>query len=181
MLPLNRLFIALALIAALSPIGNALAGEPAIVYFPIDSTDVEFSSDFGVRAKGRVHQGVDLFAAKGTPVVAVSDGFLKRLSYGARPGWYAVVRHADGIESWYLHLDGATADGGPFPADLSVGDFVSAGSLIGFVGNSGNAAGTASHVHFELHAKGRRVNPFSELVDASNRGVELERLAGVIQ
>lgn len=137
---LPRLLVALALTVALSPIGTAQAGEPDVVYFPIDSTAVVFTSDFGVRAKGRVHQGVDLFAAEGTPVVAVSDGFVKRLNYGSRPGWYAVVRHADGIESWYLHLDGRSADGDPFPADLDMGDFVSAGTIIGFVGNSGNAA-----------------------------------------
>lgn len=161
--------------------GTAQAGEPDIVYFPIDSTAVEFTSDFGVRAKGRVHQGVDLFAAEGTPVVAVSDGFVKRLSYGSRPGWYAVVRHADGIESWYLHLDGDSADGKPFPPDLVVGDFVSAGTVIGFVGDSGNAAGTEPHVHFELHDRGRRVNPYDELVDASKRLVELERFSGLIE
>ena len=161
--------------------GTAQAGEPDIVYFPIDSTAVEFTSDFGVRAKGRVHQGVDLFAAEGTPVVAVSDGFVKRLSYGSRPGWYAVVRHADGIESWYLHLDDDSADGEPFPADLVVGDFVSAGTVIGFVGDSGNAAGTEPHVHFELHDRGRRVNPYGELVGAGKRLVELERFSGLIE
>ncbi|NNF63636.1 MAG: M23 family metallopeptidase, partial [Acidimicrobiia bacterium] len=159
----------------------ARADEPDVVYFPIDSTAVDFTGDFGVRAKGRVHQGVDLFAAEGTPVVAVSDGFVKRLSYGSRPGWYAVVRHADGVESWYLHLDHDSADGEPFPADLKVGDFVAAGTVIGFVGDSGNAAGTDPHVHFELHDRGRRVNPFQELVDASNRLIELDRKAGLIQ
>ncbi|NNF63809.1 MAG: hypothetical protein HKN07_06075, partial [Acidimicrobiia bacterium] len=63
MLPLPRVLVALALIAALSPIGTARADEPDVVYFPIDSTAVDFTGDFGVRAKGRVHQGVDLFAA----------------------------------------------------------------------------------------------------------------------
>ncbi|MBT8208553.1 MAG: M23 family metallopeptidase, partial [Acidimicrobiia bacterium] len=80
-----------------------------------------------------------------------------------------------------LHLDHDSADGEPYPADLKVGDFVAAGTVIGFVGDSGNAAGTDPHVHFELHDRGRRVNPFQELVDASNRLIELDRKAGLIQ
>lgn len=181
MLPLPRVLIALALTLVLTPMGSAVAADPDVVYFPIDVSDVEFANDYGVRAKGRVHQGVDLFADEGSEVVAIADGFIDGMRYGSRPGWYVVIRHADQTRSWYLHLDDDSADGQPFPPDLSVGDFVAAGALVGYVGDSGNAAGTAPHVHFELHVGGSRVNPYPHLLDAQHRSMELARLVGFIQ
>ncbi|MGH9053923.1 MAG: M23 family metallopeptidase [Acidimicrobiia bacterium] len=121
--------------------------------FPVSSTSVRYLDDYGVFAKDRIHRGIDLFAPRGTPVVAVADGFVERARYGSNAGSYVVIRHGDGWESWYLHLTG-------FAEGIEPGAFVEAGQLVGGVGTTGNARGTHPHLHFELHRYGRFVNPY---------------------
>jgi murein DD-endopeptidase MepM/ murein hydrolase activator NlpD len=121
--------------------------------FPVPSTSVRYLDDYGVFAKNRIHRGIDLFAPRGTPVVAVADGFVDRARYGSNAGSYVVIRHGEGWESWYLHLTG-------FAEGIESGAFVEAGQLVGWVGTTGNARGTHPHLHFELHRHGRFVNPY---------------------
>ena len=93
-----------------------------------------------------VHEGTDVFADRGTPVLAPTAGRV-RTTHGAVGGLSVHVVQPDGTY-WYLaHLD-AIADG------ISDGTEVVAGQVVGTVGDSGNAAGGAPHVHVEVHPHG---------------------------
>ncbi len=115
----------------------------------------------------RLHQGVDLFAPKLTPVVAIADGTV--IWTGRERCCNVGIRHADGWTSYYIHLNNdryGSDDGrgtGIRPG-LQVGDRVEAGQVIGWVGDSGNAEDTPSHLHFELRdPDGVPVDPLPSL------------------
>jgi len=146
--------------------------------FPNETSNVRFSDTWGAsRSGGRRHTGTDIMSPKGTWVVAVDDGIVERLDWHRLSGWNVMIRHADGWTSHYLHLNNDTAgtddgEGGEetaFAEGLEVGDFVRAGEVIGFVGDSGNAEESGSHTHFELHVDGKKINPYPLLEEAMNR------------
>ncbi|GIU91992.1 MAG: hypothetical protein KatS3mg011_0898 [Acidimicrobiia bacterium] len=172
------------------PLEHAQGPFPSGLVFPQDAAVTTFGHTFGAaKPDGRRHLGEDLFAPKGTPIYAVADGVVATLGWGPTAGYYIVVEHVDGWESWYLHLDNDTpgTDDGrgdrPFAPDLQEGDFVWAGRVIGYVGDSGNAEGTSPHTHFELHRSGRVVDPGPWLVDSFRlalEAIEAERLSQVL-
>lgn len=141
--------------------------------FPIDGPH-SFTDTFGAPREGnRLHEGTDIFAEKMTPVVAVADGTVVTATIGDRAGRYIVVKHTDGWQSYYIHLnnDSPGSDDGLLDErvpGITVGAKVRAGDLLDYVGDSGNAEETPSHLHFELHAPdGRAVNPYPHLLAAS--------------
>ncbi|HTK15287.1 MAG TPA: M23 family metallopeptidase [Acidimicrobiia bacterium] len=104
---------------------------------------VSFTSTFGAPRGGHTHKGVDMFAATGTPLVAVVAGsmFFQSDELG---GLAAYVTGNDGTTYYYAHLN-----------DYVGGNrSVSTGELIGHVGNTGDASGGASHLHFEIRPGG---------------------------
>lgn len=171
----------------------APASEPDFVVevFPHLDPDTHFSDTWGAaRSGGRRHKGTDISAEKLTPVVAVADGFVELVRTGSwLSGNYVTLRHADGWTSWYLHLnnDNPGTDDGDAPLDLTfaaglqVGDFVEAGQLIGFVGDSGNAEPTVPHTHFELRHDDRAVNPYPYLLAAWERQQRFWEITGPLQ
>lgn len=118
-----------------------------------------FVDDFGVPKydrSGRIvryHQGVDIFAAHGAPVVAPVSGYVWR-AVGSIGGYQVTLVGTDRYRYLASHLSRFGASGR-----------VSAGQVIGYVGTSGNARGTSPHVHFEMHRKGaaRASNPYTRL------------------
>jgi murein DD-endopeptidase MepM/ murein hydrolase activator NlpD len=114
-----------------------------------------FVDSFGdPRPGGRSHEGIDMIAARGTPVVAVHGGTVHRTSSSV--GGYGVVLTHDGSSDWtfYTHFDSYGAYG--------EGAHVSAGQVIGYVGNTGT---TVYHLHFEYHpGGGAALNPYSALL-----------------
>lgn len=103
------------------------------------------------------HQGTDIFAAYGTPLVAVEDGVLDRIGSGTLGGNKLWVVGASGTEYYYAHLSAYA----PGAVD---GKRVRAGEVVGYVGNTGNAVGTPFHLHFEIHpGGGPAVNPYPVL------------------
>jgi len=118
---------------------------------------VSFVDSFGApRSGGRAHQGVDMMAAMGTPTVAPVSGRVEHRGndVGGMSWW---LYGDNGDEYFGTHLSGYENEG--------VG-WVAAGTVIGYVGDSGNAAGTP-HLHFEIHpGGGGAVNPFPDVAAA---------------
>jgi murein DD-endopeptidase MepM/ murein hydrolase activator NlpD len=180
-------------LAAVAAIGSATASAPAasaaeagdvapddfVLTRFLHEDDIDgFSDTWGAaRSGGRRHQGTDVMAPKGTPVVAVADGFVEAMEDGRRSGYYVRLRHADNWVTWYIHLNNDTpgtddGSGGPeaaFAPGLEVGDFVAAGDVIGYTGDSGNAESRAAHTHFELQHNDRYLNPYPYLQAAWDR------------
>jgi LysM repeat protein len=118
-----------------------------------------FIDDFGApRGGGRVHEGIDLLAPRGRPVVATVSGTLTRHD------------QARGGLAYYLHGDDGLTYYGAHLASFVRGDGrVRIGETIGTVGNSGNAAGGPTHLHFERIVNGVSTNPYPLLVKACPR------------
>ncbi len=113
----------------------------------------------------RMHEGVDIFAPRGTPVIAVSSGRVNRIGNGGLGGktvWVRTKNHA----LYYAHLDSITVE---------YGTFVGYGDTLGFVGNTGNARTTPPHLHFGIYRRGA-VNPlpFIEPPETRLQAVEVE-------
>lgn len=186
------LLFVVALVAAttvLPAAASAGSDDFRLIYFPHEDVGSHFGNDWGdARSGGRGHKGTDVFGDKHSAVVAVADGFITKMSSSPLSGYYVRIDHQDGWESWYMHLnndsagtdDGAGGTGGAFPEDLEVGMFVAAGTVVGYVGDSGNAEGASSHTHFELH-NGRAVNPYPYLTDAYDRWIRVMELADEIR
>lgn len=120
--------------------------------FPVEGhTARAVQSFFGAprNAGSRVHEGIDIFAPRGTPVVAVADGTARTSSN--RLGGNVVWLHEGraGRRYYYAHLDRTAIDG---QASVRAGD------VLGYVGTTGNAEGGAPHLHFGLYA-GRAIDP----------------------
>ena len=99
-----------------------------------------YGDGFGVARSGHTHQGVDVMAACGTPLVAARGGVVKYKGTHPAAGNYLVIDGAGtGIDNAYMHLRD--------PSPLKKGDKVLTGQPIGFVGRTGDA--TACHLHFE--------------------------------
>jgi len=139
------------------------AEEAAIAgfgHFPVaglaDYRDDWWEARFG--PPFHLHQGTDIFAARGTPVRAPFNGVL-RFEDSGLGGKGAFLTEADGTYYYMAHLDS-------FAKQFSTGSVVKQGEVIGYVGDSGNAQGGSPHVHFEVHPRGgAAVNP-KPLLDA---------------
>ncbi len=104
-----------------------------------------FSDDFGAgRADTGWHHGNDVFAPLGAPVLAVTDGTLFLVGWNTIGGNRFWLRDLQGNEFYFAHLSAFT----PLARD---GAQVKAGDVIGFVGATGDAVGTPTHLHFEIH------------------------------
>lgn len=126
----------------------------------------DFSNDWGAAraSTGVPHQGTDIFADEGTPVVALADGVLDRVGWNRIGGYRLWVFDTFGNSFYYAHLSAYA----PLAQD---GARVRAGDVIGFVGHTGDAQGTPPHLHFEVHpGNGAPTNPFP-LLNAWKRGV----------
>ena len=116
---------------------------------------VSFVDSWGdPRSGGRSHQGVDMLAARGTPLVAVESGTIKRKSTSTLGGITIWLEGRSGDAYYYAHLDA-------WAAGLTQGMSVNAGDLVGTVGTTGNAPENVPHLHFERHpGGGAAVNPY---------------------
>lgn len=147
--------------AATAPVTPKIApgASQYLLVFPVGG-DNSYTGDYGApRHQGR-HEGVDIMADRGTPVLAVNDGAVVRLSradegLGGVSLW---LERADGTQYFYAHMT-SVADG------LAEGTRVKAGEVIGTVGNTGDARYGAPHLHFELHpGGGSAADPYPHLV-----------------
>lgn len=111
------------------------------------------------RSEGRTHDGTDIFATRGTPVFSATEGYVTRTNIGTRGGINVMVAGPGGLNYYYAHLE-RIADG------IRRGQAVTTDTVLGFVGNSGNATNTPPHLHFALYPeRWDAVNPYPLLVD----------------
>jgi murein DD-endopeptidase MepM/ murein hydrolase activator NlpD len=138
------------------------AGGPSVpgIVCPVQGAGAgrDFTNDWGYpRSGGRFHQGNDIFASSGTPVVAVADGTVVRWNPPSAPtglgGITVTYRIGDGSEWYNAHL-ATVADG------IAPGVSVTRGQIIGTVGNTGNARTTPPHLHLGRRHGGMWVNPW---------------------
>lgn len=100
------------------------------------------------------HEGIDIFAPAGTPLVAAERGVITRIGSGRFGGLTVWIKGESGADWYYAHLQ-SHASG------IHEGTVVEAGDLVGSVGNTGNAVGTPPHLHLEIHpGGGDPVNPY---------------------
>src|SRR4051812_14462034 len=173
----------LLLLCVLGLAGTAAAAVPKkgsvpTLVFPV-AGPTAYVDDFGQARAGGPHQGNDMMAAKKTPVVAAEPGKVKFWTTSASAGCMLYLYGASGTTYFYIHLNndltmrndnrGKCVPGVSYARGLKDGAKVQAGQMIGYVGDSGDANGIASHLHFEVHpAGGAAVDPYPYLQSAQH-------------
>jgi hypothetical protein len=133
-----------------------------------------YTDDFGAPRAGGRHQGIDILAPKRAPALAAEAGTVEFWTHSASAGCMLYLHGASGTTYYYIHLNndltkgndnrGKCAPGTAYARGLKNGTKVSAGQVIGYVGDSGDANGIHPHLHFELHpGGGRAVDPYQWL------------------
>jgi murein DD-endopeptidase MepM/ murein hydrolase activator NlpD len=135
------------------------AASPGVASFSVPASGgmvcpvagaVSFVDSWGAPRSGHSHQGVDMMAAYGTPLVAIVSGTITYAAYDGSGGNMIFLSGDDGNTYWYMHNQ----------ENFVTGGHVGAGQQIATVGDTGNAVGTP-HLHFEYHpGGGAAVNPY---------------------
>ncbi len=122
---------------------------------PVDGVAARRIADTwgGARSGGRKHEGVDIFAKRGTPVRSTTRGVVANVADYGLGGKQVWVIGPGGERHYYAHLDG-------FAVGIARFDRVEAGTLLGYVGDSGNARGTPPHLHYGIYAMSGAHNPW---------------------
>ncbi|MFN3939348.1 MAG: peptidoglycan DD-metalloendopeptidase family protein, partial [Chitinophagales bacterium] len=126
--------------------------------------DGKINSKFGWR-RGRVHSGIDLDLETGDPVSAALDGTVIEANYSGGYGNLVVLKHENGLETYYAHLS---------KIKVEPGQKVEAGELIGLGGSTGRSTGP--HLHFEVRYLGAAFDP-SYLIDFDNQQLRSNTIA----
>ncbi len=128
--------------------------------FPVAGTKSKIRDLWGASRGGgiRKHKGIDIHAAKGTPVVAIADGIIVEKDHtliGGKTLWLRSAKH--GWKAYYAHLDRQL---------VKEGQRVKKGQVIGTIGNTGNARTTPPHLHFGISGSKGWVNPLPYVKNA---------------
>lgn len=170
--PLARRMLAMAAVAAvLAGIGGWMWHQPFMAYpravaelsrmpvpqalpVPVDGVEARRIADTwgGPRGGGRRHQGVDIFAARGTAVTSTTRGLVLAVRDAGLGGRQVWILGPGAERHYYAHL-------GAWDRDLRVGGLVRAGSRLGVVGDTGNARGTPPHLHYGIYTAAGAVDP----------------------
>jgi len=132
---------------------------PAALPVPVQGvTPARLADTWGAaRAGGRRHEGIDIFAARGTPVLSTTEGVVMQVGTNNLGGQVVWVLGPGRQRHYYAHLEGY--------ADIQRGQLVAAGDVLGYVGNTGNAKGTPPHLHYGIYVGGA-INPYDLLMAA---------------
>lgn len=133
--------------------GNSV--RKALLKTPVDGARI--SSGYGRRKHpvlgySKMHKGIDFAAPRGTPIYAAGKGIVERASRFGSFGNYVKIRHNSTYETAYAHMKG-------FARGIRKGVHVKQGQVIGYIGTTGRSTGP--HLHYEVHVKGKQVNPQS--------------------
>lgn len=110
------------------------------------------------RSGGRTHRGIDIFARRGTPVYAAANGYVLRVGESNLGGNFVYTVGAGGARYYYAHLDSVALG-------VKTGLPVTTETVIGYVGNTGNASTTPAHLHLGMYVPGEGAqNPYPLLV-----------------
>jgi murein DD-endopeptidase MepM/ murein hydrolase activator NlpD len=110
------------------------------------------------RGDGRRHEGQDIFAPRGTPILSATNGYIYKIGENNLGGQTVSVISKGGRVYYYAHLDS-------YARNVHVGDRVSTRSVLGYVGTTGNAQGTPPHLHFGIYTWTGPINPLPLLND----------------
>ena len=174
--PSLSLAVAMPTPAAAQPVvkaapGSAPAGKLVIPVAGVSSRDLEDTFTQS-RSEGRVHNALDIMAPRGTPVLAASEGRILRLFTSVRGGLTVYQLGVDNrTVSYYAHLE-------RYAPGLAAGQSVTPGTLLGYVGDTGNAGAGNYHLHFAMWTTddpsrfwdGASLNPYPLLQDATTVG-----------
>jgi murein DD-endopeptidase MepM/ murein hydrolase activator NlpD len=110
------------------------------------------------RGEGRKHEGQDIFAQRGTPILSATSGYIYKIGEDNLGGHTVSVIGKGGRVYYYAHLDS-------YARGIKIGDRVSTRTVLGYVGTTGNAQGTPPHLHFGVYTSGGAINPLPMLTD----------------
>ena len=169
------LVVSLGLAGSASAANRKTGAVPTLI-FPV-AGDVTYIDDFGQARPGGAHQGNDLMGVKKTPVVAVESGKVTFWTTSAGAGCMLYLYGDSGTMYEYIHLNndltmkndnrGSCVPGVSYARGLRNAAHVQAGQMVGYLGDSGDANGIASHLHFEVHPNGgAAVSPYAYLQSA---------------
>lgn len=121
------------------------------------------TSRYGPR-RGRQHQGIDIALKTGEPIYATFDGKVRLSKYSGNYGNLIIIRHCNGLETYYAHLS---------ERNVEAGDWVVAGQQIGLGGSTGRSSGP--HLHFEVRYRGQSFDP-ERIIDFKTGELRREEL-----
>ena len=148
------------LVEAMRDQKQVLDSTPSIL--PLQTDEYWLSSGFGWRRSPftglkEFHNGLDICSRRGTPIIAPATGVVYRRGNHRYLGKYIRINHGKGVTTTYGHLSGY---------NVSRGQKVKRGEVIGFMGNSGRSLGT--HLHYTVRVKNRCVNPLHYILNTKN-------------
>jgi murein DD-endopeptidase MepM/ murein hydrolase activator NlpD len=128
--------------------------KPVTLPVPVEGVAARALRDTwdGARSEGRKHEGIDIFAKRGTPVLSSTEGIVTQVGTNRLGGLVVWVIGPGGQRHYYAHLEGY--------ADVKAGMRVAPGRVLGYVGNTGNAQGTPPHLHYGVYEPGGAINPY---------------------
>lgn len=139
----------------------ARAEPPAVLPVPVEGVPPTLLTDTwgAARSGGRSHEGIDIFAPRGTNVLSATRGVVVRRGNNSLGGRIVTVMGPGSEFHYYAHMDDWGA--------VEVGDRVAIGTVLGIVGDTGNAKGTPPHLHYGIYPRGGgAVNPYPRLTAA---------------
>ena len=142
-------------------LGELLSEQPPrTLPVPVKGVGMRAVRDtFGAPRPGdRAHQGVDIFAPRGTPVISTTRGLVARIGENSLGGTVVWVLGPGGDRHYYAHLNSV--------ANIKTGQRVLPGDILGTVGTTGNARSAPPHLHYGIYRRGNgAINPFPLLMD----------------
>lgn len=125
-----------------------------------DVTKNEITNTWHAARDGHLHEGQDIFAPRGTPVISATTGYVVKIGEDNLGGQTVSVIGDGGRKYYYAHLDS-------YAPRIRKGDYVTRRTVLGYVGTTGNAAGTPPHLHFGMYTAGGALDPLPLLTDRS--------------
>jgi len=142
---------------------------PTLLPVPVEGVRPRGLADTwqAARSEGRRHEGIDIFARRGTPVLSSTEGIVLRVGIDRLGGQVVWVLGPGGQRHYYAHLDRY--------GDVHAGMRVAPGIVLGYVGNTGNARTTPPHLHYGIYTANGAIDPYSLLhPDAAARKLSVK-------